>query len=185
MDRRAPSRPSRLFRPLAWTARGKPYRFTYGTVVLPLRPTNMRYRNSRIRAPIIEAMIPGPSPGSLYHPSARPKKPAKSAPATPMSMVTMIPPGSRPGMMSLAIAPTTNPMIKVHRNPIVPSTRWTEDIRIPGPGICEREHTGVRRSVALTAGLGPQPAGNSFPFVVAENVDLEGFVPFVTAEDPE
>src|SRR5687768_487496 len=95
--------------------------YPYGTVVVPLRPVNKRYRNSRMIAPITEAMIPGPVPGSEYQPRARPMNPANRAPATPISMVTMIPPGSRPGMISLAIAPTTNPIIKVHRNPIVPS----------------------------------------------------------------
>jgi hypothetical protein len=70
---------------------------------------------------MIEAMIPGPAPGLAYHPSARPRTPASKAPATPINMVTMIPPGSRPGINSLAIAPTTSPMIKVHRMPIVSS----------------------------------------------------------------
>ena len=31
--------------------------------------------------PMMEAMIPGPSPGVLYQPSARPRKPASKAPA--------------------------------------------------------------------------------------------------------
>jgi hypothetical protein len=34
-----------------------------------------------------------------------------------------------PGISSLAIAPTTNPMIKVHRIPIFPP-RWAEDIPV-------------------------------------------------------
>src|SRR3954467_3096493 len=40
---------------------------------------------------------------------ARPMKPPRSAPAIPNSMVTMKPPGSRPGVTSFAIIPTTNP----------------------------------------------------------------------------
>src|SRR5437016_13166269 len=44
-----------------------------------------------------------------YHPSARPMNPPNSAPAIPSAMVTMMPPGSRPGMTNLAIAPTIKP----------------------------------------------------------------------------
>ena len=70
---------------------------------------------------MIEAMIPGPVPGSEYQPSARPMKPASNAPATPSSIVMMKPPGSFPGINSFAIAPTTKPMIKVQRKSHIPS----------------------------------------------------------------
>src|SRR5262245_57888955 len=40
---------------------------------------------------------------------ARPMKPPSSAPATPSSIVTMKPPGSRPGVKTFAIIPTTSP----------------------------------------------------------------------------
>ena len=51
---------------------------------------------------------PAPSFGP-YQPSARPMKPPITAPAMPSSIVTMNPPGSRPGISSLAIAPTIKP----------------------------------------------------------------------------
>src|SRR4051812_29143042 len=50
---------------------------------------------------------------------ARPRKAPRNAPATPMSMVTMTPPGSRPGMMSLATTPTIRPNMSVQRMFIV------------------------------------------------------------------
>src|SRR5690242_670772 len=42
----------------------------------------------------------------------------KKEPATPRSIVTMMPPGSFPGMISLATAPTISPIINVHMRPI-------------------------------------------------------------------
>src|SRR5262245_29513446 len=42
-------------------------------------------------------------------PAARPMKPPSNAPAIPISIVTMMPPGSRPGITSLASAPTIKP----------------------------------------------------------------------------
>src|SRR5688572_12270780 len=44
-----------------------------------------------------------------YHPSARPTYPPRMAPTMPSSIVTMMPPGSFPGINSLAIAPTISP----------------------------------------------------------------------------
>src|SRR5580700_5894011 len=41
-------------------------------------------------------------------------KVARRAPATPISMVMKMPPGSFPGMISLANAPTIRPMIASH-----------------------------------------------------------------------
>src|SRR5438876_6151118 len=46
---------------------------------------------------------------------ARPTRVPTNAPAIPSNIVMMMPPGSRPGMMSLARAPTTNPTISVQR----------------------------------------------------------------------
>lgn len=61
-------------------------------------------------APTIEKMNPADCP-SWYQPTARPIQPARSAPAMPSSMVMMIPPGSFPGIINLAIAPTIKPMM--------------------------------------------------------------------------
>ena len=38
-----------------------------------------------------------------------PRKPPRNAPTIPMRIVTMIPPGSLPGMIALAIAPAIRP----------------------------------------------------------------------------
>src|SRR5260370_12572252 len=42
-------------------------------------------------------------------PRALPRKPATTGPAMTSNIVTMMPPGSLPGITSLATAPTTNP----------------------------------------------------------------------------
>src|SRR5688572_25230578 len=49
---------------------------------------------------------------------ARPTKPPMSAPAMPNRMVTMKPPGSRPGINSFAMTPTTRPKRIHERMPI-------------------------------------------------------------------
>src|SRR5690242_9515442 len=46
---------------------------------------------------------------SRYQPSARPMTPPKNAPTMPRRIVMMKPPGSRPGMRSLATTPTARP----------------------------------------------------------------------------
>src|SRR5690606_33270912 len=48
-----------------------------------------------------------------YHPMDWPSTPAIQAPAIPKRMVMMNPPGSRPGIRSLAISPTTKPIMIV------------------------------------------------------------------------
>src|ERR1700722_707930 len=97
---------------------------------------------------------------------ARPRKVPRKEPAMPMSIVIQMPPGSFPGMMSLAMAPTTSPMIAVHNK---------ENIRVPpdvvwqgGPvqsrGLekdtpCEEEYEGlvVFRYTNLAAREDPSP----------------------------
>src|SRR5215510_1610235 len=59
-------------------------------------------------APRIDAINPAGCP-PLYQPTARPSQPATTDPAMPNNIVTMTPPGSRPGMMSLANTPTIRP----------------------------------------------------------------------------
>ena len=48
-----------------------------------------------------------------------PSHPPSRPPTIPMSMVTMTPPGSLPGMMALAIAPASRPMMIHARIPMV------------------------------------------------------------------
>src|SRR5215831_229459 len=52
---------------------------------------------------------------SAYQPTARPMQPAMNEPATPSNIVTMMPPGSLPGMINLASAPTIKPTMSIHR----------------------------------------------------------------------
>jgi hypothetical protein len=73
---------------------------------------------SRMMAPITDAMNPADDP-SWYKPMARPIKVATKDPAIPSSIVMIIPPGSLPGIRSLAIAPITSPMINVQMRCIV------------------------------------------------------------------
>src|SRR5947199_5956944 len=59
-------------------------------------------------APRIDIRNPALSFGP-YHPAVRPMKPPINAPAIPSRIVTMNPPGSRPGMTSFAMTPTIRP----------------------------------------------------------------------------
>src|ERR1700722_1831582 len=68
-------------------------------------------------------------------------KVARRAPATPISMVMKMPPGSFPGMMSLANAPTIRPMIASHNrlNMIASWFAWkTAMPRCRAQGVCAR-----------------------------------------------
>src|SRR5262245_12643891 len=78
-------------------------------------------------APMIEAMKPPLCP-SAYQPRARPTKPARTDPPMPSSIVTITPPGSRPGMSSLAIAPATKPIMIIQINDIEPSLSFVNKI---------------------------------------------------------
>src|SRR4029450_9293907 len=82
-----------------------------------------------------------------YHPTARPRKPPTSAPAMPNRMVTIHPPGSRPGMRSLATAPTINPKM-IH--PMIPMR--ISFLRAP---------LAVRPEQAQQAWRAPQQAGQA------------------------
>src|SRR5574337_1890556 len=64
---------------------------------------------SRMMAPTTDAMNPADCP-SWYQPTACPRYLARREPAMPMMIVTMNPPGSFPGMMNFAMAPTTRPI---------------------------------------------------------------------------
>src|SRR5215831_4534656 len=50
---------------------------------------------------------------------ARPRKPPTRAPAMPSRMVTMMPPGSSPGMRSFATAPMIRPRTIITRKPVM------------------------------------------------------------------
>ena len=62
-----------------------------------------------MKAPTMAAMKPAPSP-VRYQPIAWPSQPATTAPAIPSRTVMMHPPGSRPGISSLAMAPAKPPI---------------------------------------------------------------------------
>src|SRR5919202_4374181 len=64
---------------------------------------------SRIIAPMIPAMIDDMKPPPPPSPTRLRRKPPMTAPTMPRMMVTMIPPGSSPGMISLAKAPAMSP----------------------------------------------------------------------------
>src|SRR5258708_17326826 len=59
-------------------------------------------------------------------------KPPSSAPAIPSSMVTTKPPGSRPGVSSFAIIPTTSPKTIQDRIPMA-------DLPTPGGDPCKQQ----------------------------------------------
>src|SRR5262245_29942831 len=68
-------------------------------------------------------MIPAVCPPP-YQPSAPPRKLATNAPATPSPIVIQMPPGSLPGMTSLASAPAMRPTRAVQIRFMEPSFSW-------------------------------------------------------------
>src|SRR5262245_61185889 len=74
-------------------------------------------------APTVDPINPVELPGA-YHPTACPRKVATKEPATPRAMVIITPPGSFPGMMSLASAPATSPMTRVQMSDMLPPYWW-------------------------------------------------------------
>src|SRR5687767_14798808 len=73
-------------------------------------------------APATEVMMPGPERTPRYHPNDCPNQPATAEPAIPTTTVTMIPPGSLPGMNNFANPPTSAPMTIIARILIVSSS---------------------------------------------------------------
>lgn len=55
-----------------------------------------------------------------------------SAPTIPSRIVTRQPPGSRPGMRNLAMAPTINPMMSVLINPVI--SQWVRECIVSAGG---------------------------------------------------
>ena len=98
------------------------------------RRTTIRYTINRITAPRNDIRNPAACPGP-YRPIARPMSPPTTAPAIPSYIVTMMPPGSRPGITSLASAPTTRP-ITIHPITVMaspPAKRTDPASLAPGP----------------------------------------------------
>src|SRR5262249_2354280 len=93
--------------------------------------------------PTIDARKPAGSP-AVYQPTARPIQPATTDPAIPNKIVMIIPPGSRPGMMSLAITPTTKPIIIIQSTCMAPTplSNW---VLLPfhrkNPAFTQTRHT--------------------------------------------
>jgi hypothetical protein len=56
--------------------------------------------------------------------NAWPRNPPSSAPTMPMTIVMMMPPGSLPGRMALAMTPASSPRTIHPRMPIVRPLRW-------------------------------------------------------------
>src|SRR5919108_4779295 len=84
-------------------------------------------------APRSDIRNPAPSLGP-YQPAVRPTKPPRRAPAIPSNMVTIKPPGSRPGINSFAIAPTIKPNRIQPRIPIMAEPpRRPIAVQKPGP----------------------------------------------------
>src|SRR2546423_11272518 len=88
------------------TARTPPAQLLLSTYTVCL--LNSRYIHRRKIDPTSAIMNPAESVGP-YQPRLRPRKPPRTAPAMPKSIVTMKPPGSRPGITSFANAPTIKP----------------------------------------------------------------------------
>lgn len=79
-----------------------------------------RYRtNKRTAPPIASNRLRKSNPATLPHPSKDPIYPPTKAPTIPNKIVTISPPGSLPGMMSFASAPTINPITIQDKIPIV------------------------------------------------------------------
>jgi len=71
-------------------------------------------------APMVAIKIPPRSNDSTFpRPMKLPRKPPTIAPAMPMRIVTMIPPGSFPGMMNFAIAPAMRPRKIQEKTPML------------------------------------------------------------------
>src|SRR5256885_190975 len=83
-------------------------------------------------------------------------KPATNEPAMPRSIVMMMPPGSRPGMNSLARAPTMRPTMSMARMCMCPPSLWSERsktravslLRTPSDALAGAMHVLERRPLA-------------------------------------
>ena len=71
----------------------------------------------RTAPPVASKMLPTLNPVTAPSPRKDPINPPKKAPAIPIRMVTMKPPGSLPGMMNFASKPTINPITIQDRIP--------------------------------------------------------------------
>src|SRR6188472_3051710 len=92
-----------------------------------------------------------------------PRKPPRNAPTIPISIVTMIPPGSRPGMSALAIAPATSPSTIQARMVIsTPPEGWVCTAQVKQPAYHEMADSGGNSAVGpgnRESGIGKREAG--------------------------
>src|SRR4029450_4269211 len=90
------------------------------------------------------------------------RKPPRMAPTIPMMIVTMMPPGSSPGMIALAMAPairprTIQPMMPIPRPFVAPTADWGPPCQVwnercaPGSNLlsapCQEPFVGVGESL--------------------------------------
>jgi hypothetical protein len=81
---------------------------------------NFLYKNRSRTAPkIATKRLPMLNPSTEPNPSMEDIQPPTTAPAIPIKIVTIKPPGSLPGCNALAMAPATNPTIIHVKTPIV------------------------------------------------------------------
>src|SRR3954452_15330274 len=115
---------------------------------------------SRTIEPMTARMkLPKLKPVTVPKPRAVPSQPPITAPTMPMMIVMMMPPGSRPGMMSLATAPAIRPkMIQAIQPICVPSRCSALSTRRGG------SLSGLRQ---MPPGSGEYSAG-LFPFELGE-----------------
>src|SRR6516164_5625112 len=102
-------------------------------------------------APIVAIEIPPRSKDSTFpRPMKLPTKPPTIAPAIPMRIVTMIPPGSFPGMMNFAIAPAMRPRKIQEKTPML---SFLGQIRRAGKDLFCAFHSGWRWTAPSRRGL--------------------------------
>src|SRR3954447_17240580 len=130
---------------------------------------------SRTIEPMTARMkLPKLKPVTVPKPRAVPSQPPITAPTMPMMIVMMMPPGSRPGMMSLATAPAIRPKMIQAIQPICVPSRCSDQSTRRGGSLSEFrqvppgsrgyraslfpfEHGETDRDVARMVLLGAQP----------------------------
>src|SRR5262249_7924295 len=114
----------------------------------------------RMMAPTVAMKIPARSNDSTFpSPTKLPRKPPTIAPAMPMRIVTIIPPGSFPGMMNFAIAPAMRPRKIQEKTPML---SFLVQIRRAGKDLFCVFHSGWRciSQNGITGGAGGRGGTN-------------------------
>jgi hypothetical protein len=113
--------------------------------------------NTRTPPPAANDMLRSSNPETSPNPSCAPMNPPAAAPTMPRTMVTIIPPGTLPGMRYLAMAPAIRPNSTHNRMPMVDfpfqGTEFWVDLAAP-PGLVRRA-VPVRAPVRLTGHRAP------------------------------